>query len=228
MCSPDSYRDQMCECADVFRSICTFCFERFCRWWLKILLSYKQFLSAMRVPILLLFTIILIACNRSIQRNNEITKVELATSSCFGSCAITAVSIDSSLSFEFYGGSHALKKGYYSGKIPLKIWDSINIKLESVNYKNLYIHYLPPNDDQTLELIVHYKNNKIKHILASSFRLAHVKNSDSTAKVFYWISNIYKSMDLGLSKLPLSLKQLINAIPCYKSIVASKHNQYKY
>src|ERR1700761_2753086 len=118
----------------------------------------------MRLFVLLSLIIIIIACDRPTHRENEISKIELATSSCLGPCAITAVSIDSSLNFKFYGGSHASKKGYYSGKISPKMWDSITTKLEIANYKTLHLNYVSPGDDQTLELIVHYKNSKVKHI----------------------------------------------------------------
>jgi hypothetical protein len=167
----------------------------------------------MRYLLILLSFVLLLSCNKL--PTNEITKVELATGSCLGLCPMTVVSIDSSLNLKFYGGSYVVKKGYYTSKITSKIWDSINIKLESIDYKNLYVKYFPPIDDQTLELIVHYKNNKVKHVLASSFDLAHVKNSNSTAKVFYWISEIYKSVKLVAVKnlIKFETTKILNPSP---------------
>jgi hypothetical protein len=159
----------------------------------------------MRNLICLLFVVLSISCNKPASRDNEITRLELATSSCFGPCPVTAVSIDSSLNLRFYGGSDAMRKGYFTGKISQKIWDSINIKLESIDYKNLNIKFNDSADDQTLEVIAHYKNGKVKHVLATSFGLAFAK-LNRIAKIFYWISNIYKSANLEPAKSPIKFE----------------------
>lgn len=70
---------------------------------------------------------LLSACCTKEHRNNEITKIEIATGGCFGPCQYTALSIDSSLTYKYYGGEILSRtnrpedkfkiEGYYTGKI---------------------------------------------------------------------------------------------------------------
>jgi hypothetical protein len=148
--------------------------------------------------IFLLSIAFLSSCDRSVKRKNEITKIEIATGGCFGPCQSTVVSIDSSLNYRYFGGDtyftlplYAVSgklKGYYSGKISQGFWDTVNIKLEHINYKQLDSSYQHSIDDQSLEVFIHY-GNKIKHIKAQSASLP-----DSIAHVFYYVINSYKSV----------------------------------
>ncbi|EHQ27650.1 DUF6438 domain-containing protein [Mucilaginibacter paludis] len=151
----------------------------------------KQYLT------LLLLIAFLSSCDKHWQRQNEITKIEIATGGCFGPCQSTIVSIDSSLDYKYFGGdtyftlppdaeNNGKLKGYYSTRISAEFWDTLNIKLESINYKKLDTLYQHSVDDQSLEVFIHY-NNKIKHIKAQSASLP-----DSVAHVFYYLSNSYK------------------------------------
>ena len=45
---------------------------------------------------------LLTACKEREQLINEITKIEVATGSCFGTCPLTVVSIDSSLTYSLW------------------------------------------------------------------------------------------------------------------------------
>lgn len=146
---------------------------------------------------LILAIVALSSCGRPTQRKNEITKIEIAAGGCFGPCQLTVVSIDGSLDYRYFGGetpfflsskeaNKGKLKGYYSGKVSQGYWDTLNIKLEHINYKQLDSSYQHSIDDQSLEVIIHY-GNKIKHVKAQSASLP-----DSVAQVFYDVINSYK------------------------------------
>jgi hypothetical protein len=155
--------------------------------------------------VLVLFLVgLLMACNKPLApRNNEITKIEIATGGCFGPCQFTATSIDSSLSFKFYGGKllqgnkRKVIKGYYSGTISKQTWDTLNMKLEAIHYKKPANRYDHSADDQSLELIIYYQG-KVKRITAQDGSLP-----DSVNKVFYWLADKYKSVKITPTKAPI-------------------------
>lgn len=154
--------------------------------------------------LILLIVILVSSCQRQEPRYNEISSVELATGDCFGPCQYTAISIDSSLKFNFFGGplspgrKRKIVRGNYTGRISRASWDSLCKKLEHVHYKLLDTSYQQSTDDQSLELIVYY-HNKIKHVKAQSASLP-----DSVREVFDWIANSYKSVKLEPSKRPFN------------------------
>lgn len=153
--------------------------------------------------LLLIWLLLTIACNKPINRNNEITKIELATGDCFGECPLTVVSVDSTLTYKFYGGQYAKKKGYYTAHISQGLFDTLIIKLMSINYKQLNTSYEHSVDDQSLELIVHYQN-KVKHVRAQSSSLP-----DSVSKVFYFLANTYKAVKLTQIKDSIRFETVI-------------------
>lgn len=145
---------------------------------------------------------LLTACESPARRTNEITKIEVATGYCFGSCQPIVVSIDRSLQFKYYGDSifvdfspepnrgHRLY-GYYTGKISRQLWDTLNDSLEAIHFKRLDTAYEHSVDDQSLEIFIHYGKNKLKHIKAQSASLP-----DSVANTFYFIANSYRKVRL--------------------------------
>ena len=154
----------------------------------------------MKHSLIFLLTIaFLSSCDKHNRRKNEITKIEIATGGCFGPCQSTIVSIDSSLNYKYFGGetyftlppdskNNGKLKGYYSARISPGFWDTLNIKLETINYKKLDTSYQHSVDDQSLEVFIHY-NDKTKHIKAQSASLP-----ESVAQVFYYLINSYKSI----------------------------------
>ena len=154
----------------------------------------------MKHSLIFLLTIaFLSSCDKHNRRKNEITKIEIATGVCFGPCQSTIVSIDSSLNYKYFGGetyftlppdskNNGKLKGYYSARISPGFWDTLNIKLETINYKKLDTSYQHSVDDQSLEVFIHY-NDKTKHIKAQSASLP-----ESVAQVFYYLINSYKSI----------------------------------
>jgi hypothetical protein len=144
-------------------------------------------------------TLLLSGCHRSGQRINEISKIEIETGGCFGPCQSTVVSIDSSLVYKYYGGSTSFVlpldakndrklNGYFLGKVSHEFWDTLNIKLENIKYKQLDTIYKNSVDDQSLEIFIYY-GDKIKHIKAQSASLP-----VSVAHVFYYIIRSYKTI----------------------------------
>lgn len=149
--------------------------------------------------IFLLTIVFLSSCDKHARRKNEITKIEIATGGCFGPCQSTVTSIDSSLDYKYFGGdiyfpltsdtkNNKKLKGYYFAKVSPGFWDTLNIKLEEINYKKLDTSYQHSVDDESLEVFIHYGNN-IKHIKAQSASLP-----DNIAHVFYSIINSYKTI----------------------------------
>jgi hypothetical protein len=58
--------------------------------------TYKAYTYLLTTVMVL---VLISACHKQEGRNNEITKIEVATGGCFGPCQYTAVSIDSSLTY---------------------------------------------------------------------------------------------------------------------------------
>jgi len=149
------------------------------------------------VKVVFVVIVLLASCRREEHRHNEISKIEVATGDCFGPCQLTAISIDSQLTVNYFGGEllpgkpRKVFKGNFTGKINQELWDTLNSKLERINYKQLDTSYENSVDDQSLEMIVYYSNNKIKHVRAQSASLP-----DSVRDVFYWVANAYKSVKL--------------------------------
>lgn len=148
---------------------------------------------------LMFFTtlIFLAACDKQSRRNNEITKIEIATTGCFGFCQPTVVSIDSSLTYRFWGekipfisssdsGKNKKLIGYYSAKISQAYWDTLNMKLENINYKRLDTMYNHTVDDESLEVFIHY-GHEVKRIRAQSGSLP-----NGVGEAFYYIIKSYK------------------------------------
>jgi hypothetical protein len=126
------------------------------------------------------------SCHRPVPRNNEITKVEFAYEWPAG-----AVSVDSSLAYNYFGGERAQKQGYYTGKVTLSFWDTLNRKLEKIHYKQLDTADNIRVDAIGAELIVYWKGGNKRHIRTELGRLP-----DSVANVIYWLANSFKRVKL--------------------------------
>ncbi|WP_158828491.1 DUF6438 domain-containing protein [Mucilaginibacter lacusdianchii] len=136
-------------------------------------------------------------------RQNEITKIEVATGNCFGPCQRIAISIDSTLAYKSYGGPVSFQtppdrdrilEGYYVGRISRTLWDALNVNLEKIHYQQLRTSYKHVDDDQSVEVIIHYQG-KVKHIKAKFACMP-----DSVHRVFYSIAESYRQVNLKLVK----------------------------
>jgi hypothetical protein len=180
----------------------------------------------MKKYILLFFLIfVLVCCKQKTKQINEITKVEMATGSCFGPCQFTAISIDSSLQYKYYGGAllpgkkREVLKGYYVGKITTSFWDSLNVELEKLRFKELDTLKENSSDGQPIELIIHYQN-KVKRIRTEFGNLP-----DTIRDVLPWISESYKRVKLQPIKDSIKFETTIQ-YP-YQEVVSKSINDSK-
>jgi hypothetical protein len=139
------------------------------------------------------------ACHKQEPRKNEISKIELATGNCFGPCQRTAISIDSTLAYKFYGGGlsfplppgkDSIVSGYYNGQISQKLWDTLNDRLTKIHYQQLDTSYQEIADAQSVEVVIRY-NGRIKHI-----KTQYASMPDSVRQVFHWIAESYRQVKL--------------------------------
>ncbi|HEY3387059.1 MAG TPA: DUF6438 domain-containing protein [Saprospiraceae bacterium] len=119
--------------------------------------------------------------NTPTERENSIKRIVFATGGCFGPCPVQVFDIDTSLSVKFKGVENTDFKGFYRGNVTQDFWDSLNMKFESIHYKQLDSAYDRTVDDLTTELMIYDKNNKIKYIYAQSSDLP-----DSVKNVYDW------------------------------------------
>ena len=143
------------------------------------------------IPLFLIYAaIIFFACNKPQNNNNEINKIEIATSGCLRHCPVVGLIIDSTLNLEYYGGDKAILQGYYHGKVTPGFWDTLNIKLKQINFKKLDTSRQLIVDGEQAEAIFYWGTNK-RHVFVSI-----EENTDSAARVFTWIINSYKRVEL--------------------------------
>lgn len=122
-----------------------------------------------RIFILLIITATAFSCNDKKvehQRENEIHKIVFATGGCFGTCPIQVFSIDSSLAVRYQGLKYTDNIGSYVGSVDRALFDSLNIKFENVNYKQLDTTYSGTDDDLLTELFIYY-GDEVKHITST-------------------------------------------------------------
>jgi hypothetical protein len=142
----------------------------------------------------------ILACNKPTQRNNEITKVELARSGAWSDYG-AAISVDSTLSYKYFDGNIKHGKGYFTGRVGRKFWDTLNQKFERIKFKTV-----DTNDNSNVvdvnyfEVIVYWENKKKRIIRASS------RENDSVINVILWLNNSYKKVKLHLSSDPIKFE----------------------
>lgn len=141
-----------------------------------------------------ILVVTLYACNDNSQkintRNNEIQKISFAIGGCYGTCPFLAIEIDRTLTYKFYGGRYTDKEGYYKGTVTQTFWDSLNIKLEQVNFKQLDTSYNFTVDDMSIESYITFGRT------TRSINGQEMSMPDSLRQVFYWIEKSYKNLHL--------------------------------
>lgn len=126
--------------------------------------------------------------------NHEIERVRFYARGCYGTCPHLILEADSLLNYKYYGEVHAERQGYFTGKMPRALWDSITTKLEQVNHKSLDTLYSNTQDDLATETIIWYNNTK-KHIVAQSASLPR-----NVGEVWEWLMYTYRKVDLTPSE----------------------------
>ena len=151
----------------------------------------------MRRTLLFSIAILLLAACHQRQPASGIWKVEVATSVCFGTCQNTLTVVDSNLNYHFYGGKVAKggatgRKGkifgLYTAKVNRRFWDSLIMRLEENDYKSLDTGYQEENDDQFLEILVHY-GKQVKRIHGYDRDMP-----EGIAKTIKWVARSYATI----------------------------------
>ena len=142
--------------------------------------------------LIILLVISLCGCNKHRTNKNEINKIEIATGGCLRGCPVIGLIIDSALNYSYYGGEKAKLRGYFHGEITPELWDSLNLKLKKINFKEINSEELGL-DGENAEVIFYWGNNK-KHLFKSIYG-----NHDSVSNVLIWIINSYKHIRLNKS-----------------------------
>lgn len=112
-----------------------------------------------------LFAVLWSGCKEK-KKAHYITKLTVAAGGCFGNCAFAAVEIDSSLSFKYYGGEFAGRKGYYLGHISKGYWDTLNVELKKLDVETMDTLYEDAVDGLEEEFVLNTEGGKKKHIVA--------------------------------------------------------------
>ena len=119
----------------------------------------------MRPILVLLIPTLLFGCKRSISQNNEIGKIEFARTGAPRSDHGASISIDSSLNYKYWGDYGTEKQKFFVGKINQEFWDTLNLKLERIDFKTVKQQVTEGCIDcEDYELIIHWQRGT-KHIL---------------------------------------------------------------
>jgi hypothetical protein len=160
------------------------------------------------VTTFVLLSLLFTACHKSDKRNNEITKIELAYDGASMLRNGSAMSVDSSLTYSYFGDDNTQKEGFYSGKITQGLWDTLNMKFEHMGYKTLDITEQPKIPDVGyFELVIHWHGGTT-HL----FRLTGA-NTDCLLKELQWLQNSYKMVKLHAIKDNISFSTTLQNPP---------------
>lgn len=142
----------------------------------------------------------LMACHKLGHPKGQINRIEIATSGCLRGCPVVGICIDSSLTLRYYGGHKAKLQGFYTGTVTQGFWDTLNMKLKHINFKNLDTTEYLPLDGEDAEVIFYWNKQK-RHIFKSID-----DDPDSISHVVIWIANSYKRVELHKLKDSVSFE----------------------
>lgn len=145
-------------------------------------------------PLFLLIILSAAACRKP-KPVNEITKIDFGTGSCLSPCQSIAISMDSSLTYKYYGGPSAPLKGCYTGHITQGFWDTLNMRFKQINYKKLDTADNEAIYDGPLTEMFIFHREKMRHIMLSTYH-----QPDSILRFINWIENSYQHVALTPSK----------------------------
>jgi hypothetical protein len=123
-------------------------------------------------------------------KKNRISRIGFATGGCHGTCPYLAIEIDSTLTYTFFGGKYAKKKGFFKGVVSRDFWDTLNQKFERIQYRNLDTLYNSSVDDLAIECYL-MEGQERKSIYGQDMSMP-----DSLREVLYWVLNSYEKIDL--------------------------------
>jgi len=110
------------------------------------------------------------------------------------------MSVDSSLTYKYYGQLNDTTRHYYTGKTSPEFWDTLNQKFDLIKYKTV----LPTTDMNVsdvhyFEIIVHWKNKKRRIVRVGL-------GTDTVLTVMRWLNNSHYKMSLRQSKTPIKFE----------------------
>lgn len=184
----------------------------------KIRASRVSFATRMRLASIILWLLFvgLAACSPPIdhKRNNEISKVCLATAGCMSYCPLEAVQIDSSGRIEFYGGLYSKRQGYYTGILPRAFLDTLNLKLDPLDYTTMDTTNRLAEDGLSTEVVI-YRHGHRKHFY---FTMDRGLEQDSLSSAVSWVFHLAQGMALTPSKDTLRFETTFQVPPPFLRI----------
>lgn len=137
--------------------------------------------------LILLFVLIFAGCSK----HKQIRRIDFASGG-------TIISIDSSLNYNYFHCGRSKKLyGYYKGKITPALWDSLNIKLDSINFDTLKSVDCRNEFDAGVEILIE-EGGKRKHFI-SNITCLPIKIKSG----FYWIANTHNYVKLTQIRDPI-------------------------
>jgi hypothetical protein len=146
------------------------------------------------ICVLLFFT----TCRSTLKKSrakDEITKIEIAKAGSLRNSPATVISIDSSLTYNYWGGYNAKLQGYYTGTVTEAYWEALNTQLKNVDFNQLYSADYLPLDGEAAEVICYWGAVK-KHVFVEIFEGA----TDYKSKDFREIAYSYERVQLHKMK----------------------------
>jgi hypothetical protein len=155
----------------------------------------------------LLCLLFLLSCKKPNLQTNEITKVELARSGAWSDFGAT-ISVDSSLAYKYFGDYGKVKQGYFIGRVSRRFWDTLNQKLEEINFKTINSSdNLSVADVNYFEVIVYFKNQKRRIIRVNP------REKDAVINAFMWLNDSYKNIKLYQFKNAIKFETTYHELP---------------
>lgn len=158
-----------------------------------------------KLIVTLTILILFFGCDNKVhRRQNQIKRIVFATGGCPGTCPVQVIDIDSALTVKYHGIQYADTTGFYVGQVSNAFWDTLNLKFESINYKQLDSIYQHSADDQSTEIYIYYNDNRVKHVYGQELSLP-----DSVMTVYKWLMTSIKQIKFTQTKDSLIFPTII-------------------
>jgi hypothetical protein len=157
-----------------------------------------------------------VGCKDNVRRTNQIIRIDMAVEGTAPNGGM-ALSIDTSLVCHYFGDSQSLKPGNYKGTIDKDLWDSLNVRLERIGYKQLDTIDNVVADVPSTEVVIQWKGHR-KHLLRDLNLYP-----DSMSKVLQWITQFYKTQQLKPVKDTFLYNTVVQFPPIDQKILNGHH-----
>ena len=176
----------------------------------------------MRYIIVIILMLLLISCNQYKRQVNEISRIEFARSGAWADPG-AEISIDNDLSYNYYGQLNTnryrdtdFKLSYYSRKVSASFWDTLNARLERMNFKTIVTaNDMSVKDAEYFELIIYWKGKKTRMVEMED----DTSKSDKILNIMERLNNLYKTTELHKVKNAFKFEtSLLSPIPNIKQV----------